>query len=295
MPCYHPLTAWQTDDGTVIFSERGRIRRELQLPCGQCVGCRLERSRQWAVRCYHEQQMHRENCFITLTYSDEFLPPDWSLNYSHFQKFMKRLRKLKGPSRFFMCGEYGDENFRPHYHACLFGVQFRDRQNWRKSASGFDTFRSEELDRLWGMGHAELGELTFESAAYVARYVMKKVTGKDAERHYETFDPYTGEIFNRTPEFARMSLKPGIGFDWYAKFRSEVFPRDRVVINGREVRPPRYYDKCLQSEVGSLSDVVEYQRYLKAMDIPKEESSDVRLAVRETVAKARLSFKKRSL
>jgi hypothetical protein len=133
MPCYFPITAWRSKDGKneagkwpVVFKPTaGYLDKELKLPCGRCIGCRLERSRQWAVRCVHEASLHEKNCFITLTYSPENLPKDGSLDVSHFQKFMKRFRKRFGPGiRFFHCGEYGESLSRPHYHACIFGFDF---------------------------------------------------------------------------------------------------------------------------------------------------------------------------
>lgn len=91
MACFHPLTAYQSDSGEIYFHDVGH--KELKLPCGQCIGCRLERSRQWAMRIIHEASMYDNNCFITLTYSPENLPPDGGLRKKHFQLFMKRLRK----------------------------------------------------------------------------------------------------------------------------------------------------------------------------------------------------------
>ena len=131
MPCFHPLRAFKTSAGEVVFTEHARydIVTQLSLPCGQCSGCRLERSRQWAMRCVHEAAAYDCNAFITLTYDEENLPADGSLNYDHFQLFMKRLRKAIEPNkvRFYMCGEYGEENGRPHFHACLFGYDFPDK------------------------------------------------------------------------------------------------------------------------------------------------------------------------
>jgi len=92
MACFHPLQAYQLDTGEIQFHDSGR-GHPLELPCGQCIGCRLERSRQWAIRCVHEASMHENNCFITLTYAPEYLPPDGGLIKSDFQKFIKRLRK----------------------------------------------------------------------------------------------------------------------------------------------------------------------------------------------------------
>lgn len=294
MPCYHPLTAFQTESGDVVFSERGKIRRELTLRCGQCVGCKLERSRQWAVRCMHEASMFERNSFVTLTYDDDHLPYDSSLDYRHFQLFMKRLRKRFGSARFYMCGEYGEHTQRPHFHACLFGVGFDDAYPWRKSPAGFMLKRSPTLEKLWIYGSCEIGEVTFESAAYVARYILKKVTGNAAEEHYRIVDSDTGEVFLREPEFTRMSLKPGIGFTWFEKFKDEVFPLDRVVVRGFEARPPRYYKDLLDKLPGTMSDDVDYSRYLTSLKL-QSDNTEARLRVKEVVARARIKSLKRSI
>lgn len=191
MTCYHPLDAWRNDapsraDNRLIFTYHPSLGRgpDLKVPCGQCVGCRLERSRQWAVRCVHEASLHTDNCFITLTYNDEHLPSDGSLNYRDFQLFMKRLRKrVSVPVRFYMCGEYGENFGRPHFHACLFGFNFPDLKLWKSGKSKL--YRSPLLEELWPFGYSSVGDVNFESAAYVARYILKKVTGADAAAHYD--------------------------------------------------------------------------------------------------------------
>lgn len=294
MPCYRLVPAYQTEDGSIVFSERGRIRRPLFLPCGQCIGCRLDRSRSWAVRCMHEASLHKQgNSFITLTYSDEFYHP--SLRYRDFQLFLKRAReKLKTRVRYFAAGEYGEEFSRPHFHAILFGVDFSDRRYFKRSESGKPVYTSSTLESLWKFGFSSIGDVTFESAAYVARYCCKKVTGAAASDHYKYVDSDTGEICRREPEQARMSLKPGIGADWFKKYKSDVFPRDFVVINGEKIKPPKYYYQLLQAETSLMSDEVEYSRYLKSLRLAAE-STDERLSVREKVATARAGLLKRKL
>lgn len=271
--------------------------RSLQLPCGQCVGCRLERSRQWAMRCVHEASLWPANCFVTLTYSDEHLPIDRSLDYDDFQKFMKRLRKrFKGigrdpkgdlPIRFYMAGEYGENFGRPHFHVCLFNFDFEDKKLWMKTKSGSKIYRSAALEELWPFGFSSIGEVNFSSAAYVARYIMKKITGRDSEQYYEdvTVD---GEIVQRRPEFNKMSLKPGIGFDWYKKFKDDVYPHDYVVINGKKVKPPRFYDSKFKEEFPLEFEDIQFQREMDAK-LRFADNSDERLAVREKVALAQVA------
>lgn len=237
--------------------------------------------------------MHEDNCFITLTYDDDHVPHDYSLNYTHFQKFMKRLRKAVGPTRFYMCGEYGETYGRPHFHACLFGFRFPDLLPWRKSSAGFQLYRSDMLESLWQKGNCEVGEVTFESAAYIARYIMKKVNGKDAESHYEMVDGATGEIYSRVPEFTHMSLKPGIGYEWFKKYAAEVFPQDRIVVRGAECKPPRYYKNKLDAD-SDLVAQIDYNRYLTGLKLGDDNTPE-RLAVREAVQLARIKTLKRSV
>lgn len=294
MPCFHPIKAWQRESGEIVFSESGRIARSLNLPCSQCVGCRLERSRQWAVRCMHEASLYSLNCFITLTYDDEHVPENGSLDYRHFQLFLKRLRKNVGKVRFYMCGEYGDLNNRPHFHACLFGVDFDDKVLFRKLESGSCLYTSEKLSKLWPYGYSTIGDVTFDSAAYVARYVMKKVTGSGASAHYTVLNPETGELTELTPEFCRMSLKPGIGAGWFKKWKTDVYPHDYVIVNGVKAKPPRFYDKLLEREDPFAAEALQADRYKKAEPF-LEDGSPERLAVREKVTKARVALKKRAL
>lgn len=299
MPCFHPMPAVRMSDGSVKFISRNKsgVEGTLELPCGQCIGCRLERSRQWAMRCLHESSLHEHNCFITLTYDDSNLPPGCSLDYVDFQKFMKRLRKrIKSPVRFYVGGEYGENGtIRPHFHACLFGYDFLDKVYFKRTSSGEKIYTSKLLESLWPLGLSSVGNVTFESAAYIARYCVQKVTGDLAEAHYRVITD-DGEIIDRVPEFNHMSLKPGIGAKWLEKFRTDVFPRDYVVINGVKTKPPKYYDVLFEREdAGTFSEIVA-QRELDGYTLNKSgENSTSRLSVREQVQAARLSMLKRGL
>lgn len=280
MPCYSPLKAYRDDSGALFFWHKAGTDASLMVPCGQCVGCRLERSRQWAARCMNEASLHSENCFITLTYKDA--PP--SLCYRDFQLFMKRLRKVFPKVRFYMCGEYGENFERPHYHACLFGMNFPDRVKF-----GRKLYRSALLERLWPHGFSSIGDVTFESAAYVARYIMKKVTGDLADEHYSYgVDPDTGEILRREPEFCHMSLKPGIGAAWLHRYVSDVYPDGKMVVRGSESSPPRYYDKLFRRIDRREFEYMKSERSANITPEQHAEGSDARLAVRRQVAEARI-------
>lgn len=215
--------------------------------------------------------MHEHSCFITLTFSPEELakrsnPP--SLDVGEFQRFMKRLRKKYGNGiRFFHCGEYGEKNKRPHYHALLFGVDFEDRQLFSQR-DGVRLYTSDNLSKLWPYGYATIGNVTFESAAYVARYVMKKVRGEGSKEHYSNWiDPVTGEISEVKPEYATMSRKPGIGKTWFDEFKNDVYPNDYCVIRGHEIPPPRYYDTILKEEHPELYEEVKAKRKENAPEV----------------------------
>lgn len=303
MPCYHPLAAFQDRNGQVEFKEGPHHVRSLFLSCGQCIGCRIERSRQWAVRIMHEAQLHEENSYVTLTYGESLDNP--SLVYRDFQLFMKRLRKQRQcwdvtsgltVPRFFMAGEYGEKKKRPHFHACLFGADWNDRIFFKKSGQ-FNLYTSARLERLWPHGYSTTGTLTFESAQYVAGYITKKITGDLAEGHYRiAVDDSTGEVSYREPEFCHMSLKPGIGQAWLERFHTDIYPHGMVVVNGKETNPPRYYDKWFKKREGE-SDVAARLAELRegAARLVAPHRTDERLAAREEVAKARLKLSRRKI
>ncbi|QCQ84779.1 replication initiator protein [Blackfly microvirus SF02] len=295
MACYHPVKAYRDSSGGVVFVERGDLVNTLWLPCGRCPGCRLERSRQWSVRIQHESSLYERSAFATLTYSDEFVPTDGSLAYSHYQKFMRRVREKFGPTRFFMCGEYGEDKLRPHFHAGLFGLWPYDAKPWRKGEYGHMNYRSGLLESCWKLGNVEFGILCQQSAAYMARYTFKKVTGDKADVHYEGYDVETGELVHRVPEFCHMSLRPGIGARWFAKYASDVFPHDRVVMRGVVGKPPRYYDILLKRSDPVMLEVVQQERIMAAAKLGGVDTTEERLAVREKVTEARIAHYKRKL
>lgn len=239
----------------------------------------------------HEASLHDQNCVVTLTYDDEHLPADGSLDKQAFPDFVRRVRRSGGKVRYFHCGEYGDREGRPHYHAALFGYDFPDKELGPPSKSGADQWLSPALERLWPSGLCTIGCLNFESAAYIARYVTKKVTGQRAQEHYERVNPLTGELVQVEPEFATMSRRPGIGAGWFKKFGSEVYPSDEVIVRGRACKPPRYYDKQLSE--GELA-AVKGARLVESMGRLVDGSED-RLHVREVCASARLNLYSRSL
>jgi hypothetical protein len=305
--CYRPIKAYYGDytkngKRSIVFNHSKSLRGEkIELPCGKCIGCKQERARQWSIRCMHECYLHQENCFITLTYNDEHMPKNGSLNTEDFQKFMKRLRRrYEGKKiRFFHCGEYGDKFSRPHHHAIIFGVQFPDVRTHLKNGVEIRN-PINILQELWSdkkgnpIGHVYSGEATKESCAYVAGYIQKKINGKRAREHYAEIDKSSGEIlYERKPEHITMSRNPGIGNKWFEKYKSDIFPCDSVVIDGIKMRVPKYYEKLLDKENKEEYNLVKEKR----KDVPevvRKNRTEERLKVKEKIHKARLKlFKKR--
>lgn len=303
MACYKPMQVFKllvskTANGksVIVFKRPNgspQYYEEMTLPCSQCIGCRLERSRQWAVRCVHESRSHDLNCFITLTFNnDSLLSRDnpFTVDVRDFQLFMKRFRKRFGSGiRFFHCGEYGDLYKRPHYHACIFGFDFPDKVHW-KTVNDFPLYTSKILEELWPYGFSTIGSVTFDSAAYVARYIMKKVTGDAAPSHYTIIDDNTGEILlTRKPEYVTMSRRPGIGKEWFDRYWKDVYVNgeDTVMMNGKKVRPPKYYDSQFEIIRPSDLELVKLERVRKA-SLHEADNTYDRLIVREKVQLARL-------
>lgn len=261
MGCDFPITAYRSREFNPETKRYGltfnplkalNSTNSIRVPCGKCQGCRLERSRQWAVRCMHEASLHERNCFITLTYGNDHLPVDYSVHPYDFQLFMKRLRKHCEPNkiRFFACGEYGTKNLRPHYHALIFGHDPNDKILFEINDRGDRLYLSKSLQQLWPFGLLTVGSLTYQSASYTARYTMKKLDGLERANsdYYLRTHPLHGFICRVRPEFSLMSRRPGLGQGWFEKHGKETFIHDSVIVEGKEVQPPRYYFQQLSEE-----------------------------------------------
>jgi hypothetical protein len=243
------------------------------------------------MRCLHEAQLHDDNCFITLTFSPEEIAKrenPYSLDVRDFQLFMKRLRKhFKSKKiRFYHCGEYGEKYGRPHYHAILFGIDFPDKVLHTVN-NGNRLYVSETLQKLWPYGYSSIGDMTFESAAYVARYCMKKITGDAAEEHYAIIDSETGEYLGqKKPEYATMSRRPGIAAGWFDKYKGDVYPKDYLTLNGKKMRPPKFYDRYLEKLDPIEHEAIKDRR--SVFDAKRAANTTTeRLKVREKVLKAK--------
>lgn len=293
MPCLGPLTAYYPagEDGSaskapgrLVFDKRkSHSGIAVKVACGQCIECRLEHGRAWAVRCMNEKRMwpNHGSAFLTLTYDDKHLPKDMSLDVAELQRFMKRLRHVSGPSlRFFACGEYGETFGRPHYHVLLLNYAFEDKKLHSRNRRGESWFTSKALSDLWTLGHSLVGDVTFDSCAYVTSYVAGKITGKMAEAHYG----------GRKPEFAVMSRRPGIGAGYFEKYGSDVYRSDSVILNGIEGKPPRFYDERLGRIDKARLDELKKKRRRAAL-LYKADNSSRRRWVREVCKRAKLALK----
>jgi len=278
MACSKPLHAVRSSDGSITiisrqdFLVRPIVGEHLYLPCGQCVSCRIAKSRDWAIRCVHEASLWPCNCFITLTYDSDHVPiiaKNHTLHKRDFVLFMKRFRESQGPNiRFFQAGEYGEccavcqesrlkckcQKFvpdlgRPHHHAAIFNYDFIDKYFF-KCKHGVTLYRSPLLEKLWPWGFSSVGDLTYESAAYVARYCLKKINGPRAESHYQ----------ERVPEYTTMSRNPGIANDFIREYYQDIYPKDSVHHKGVALRPSRYYDKVYDTIDPSSLDAVKERR-----------------------------------
>lgn len=222
----------------------------------------------------NEASLHDDNCFITLTYDQEHLPENWSLRKEDYQKFMKRLRKRFSETRirYYQCGEYGERGGRPHYHALLFGWKPPDLVQLRTEGDHI-LYGSAILTEVWGLGMTVVGEVTFESASYVAQYCMKKKTGKGA-KEYQVLEADTGEVFEVEPPYATMSRRPGIGAEWFDRYKGDCYPSDTMISRGREMQPPKYYDGLLEKSDAELYEMIKARRKER---MEKKDRSSVRL------------------
>lgn len=287
MPCFKPLQAWHKLGGGITFSPTGSNSIPCKLPCGQCIGCRIERKQEWALRLVHESKLHERSAFVTLTYDPEFLPRGGTLVKRHVQLFIKRLRKsLKVRKiRFFACGEYGPQSDRPHYHLIIFGWEPSDGK-LHSDKGRYRVYTSDALSALWPYGFHTWSHTSPENCAYVGNYTVKKITGQRAKDHYTRITT-DGEMIEIQPEFALMSTRPGIGHDFYREYESDFRNSDAALLLGRRKRVPRYYDKLLQRESEQQLEAVKEKRKNKARK-HRANNTPERLAARETVLNAKL-------
>lgn len=239
--------SWEYDNPNIIW-----------LPCGNCIECRLRHARNWGSRCYLESLEHKSNYFLTLTYDDENVPRSASGNLTlkkrDYQLFFKRLRKWqKYPKiRYFGSGEYGTRfTKRPHYHFIVFGLEIRDLKFYGLNNLKQPLWTSRKIDKLWFKGNVIIGDVTYETSAYVARYSLKKVGSQI-------------DYGDRVPEFLVMSNRGGIAYNYFKKNFAQIYNDDQLLIKTDKgshfIKPFRYFDKKAQDDYGLNLDKLKAER-----------------------------------
>lgn len=240
-----------------------------QIPCGKCIGCRLEYAKEWATRGFLESLEWQNNYFVTLTYDDDNIHMydyvedeegytwtnngEWggTLVPKELQDFIKRLRIYMDRNyknkdiRYMACGEYGGETQRPHYHLILFNLNLPlDSFYAPKIINKNMYYQNTIIEKMWKFGFSNVCPSNWNTMNYVARYITKKVNGSQADKHYAEL--------GQEKEFFRVSLKPGIGENYFHKHWKEIYKNDKVYIINRAgsvaVKPPKYFDELLKRE-----------------------------------------------
>lgn len=266
----------------------GLIRNRQIIPCGKCIGCRLEYSKDWATKGCLEAESYSENWFLTITYDQEHLPeagtmidpktgeelgqnPFGTLKSEDWTLFLKRVRQHYKRKynheniRFMACGEYGEKGQRPHYHAIMYNLPIHNMTFHQFNENHEPLYRCLELEEIWGKGLIVAAEVNWNTCAYVARYITKKVGIPTQDQYYK--------CLGIAPEFFRMSRKPGIGRTYFEAHKDEIYKKDYLAITkyggGKmRVRPPKYYDK--------LYDSINHDEYERLKMKRRKVSEDIR-------------------
>jgi hypothetical protein len=291
VPCTNPKKCWEygkTKNGKpryVFKRPEGYSGETQKVPCGKCTSCLIDKAKEWAVRGFHESQCHALNSFITLTYAEEYLPENGSLDRQHLRDFIKLMRyhfpkEKYGDWKYLAAGEYGssENTHRPHHHICLFGVDFIDKEYLFTNEYGDPVFTSRKLEKIWKYGFNTVAPVHYRTVAYTARYTTKKIV----ERGQQTQDKFwidtkTGEtnydpiaykkgllMKGKIPEF--ISMSPGIGKAWYEKYKNDT-EKDYVTVNYALHKIPGYYDKLKEKEDPELLAKIKEKRKAAAIEI----------------------------
>lgn len=263
--CLKEMTAYENPSGgRPIFGWAGVKAglREIKLPCGHCASCIKNYYSYWATRGYYELLNWSDNFFCTFTFDPEHLPKDMSLDKEAFQRFIKRVKKAYGssksdPVRQIYCGEYGDKNKRPHYHAIFFNLHLDDLVESRRTDQGHLCYTSRKLSSLWGQGIVEISEATPATVAYLFKYILKKKSRKEKKQPLllETPDGVTWEVAH---EFIESSRNPGIG----AHMRNSVSIRKGFLsVDGVPRSLPPYFLNYLKNVDPRFYEELKAQRF----------------------------------
>lgn len=279
MPCNRPLKGWKsktrnqaTGKFPVVFSgSKAELKFRMTVPCGKCAACQKTRTQNWGVRSVHESLLHEQNSFITLSYNDKHLPPGGNLQPDDFTLFMKRLRKHCEPKqiRYLMCGEYGTKNHRPHYHALIFGYQFPDLTIYKMTKDGNVLYNSKILHKLWGKGFSPIGNVTIQSAQYVAKYINK------APDHLPDLEP----------PYNNSSRRPGLGIKFLEKNYQHIYQHDFLMLEKRKYKPPRAYDKWLEANHPDLYREIKHARLKHRKETLDQTTEDMQGIASEQIIK----------
>lgn len=287
MPCFHPLTMYRVLSGRskdtgnwplTLKRSEGYEDLSVQVPCGKCIGCRLDHAKMWTIRNVCESRQHDRSAVVTLTYDNSHLSDNEELVKSHLQDWFKRLRYYVGSFRYFGCGEYGTAGGRPHYHVILYGIDFADKV---RQTSGYSAqYTSELLEKTWPFGFCTCGDFSIQSAAYISRYVLKKCGGDIKED-------------KKQQEFTVMSNRPGIGANYLDRYADDLLAVDRIVtLNDGSFGIPRYFVDRLQK---TRPDEVELYKGRKEMYVKsKVILTPLRIKQQEEAVKLKLKEKKRN-
>lgn len=279
---------------TYYDDELGRELPIIQVPCGQCLECRLQQTRVWADRCVLEAKQWEHNYFVTLTYDDYHIPPNGSLVKRDYQLFLKKLRKIFPGFRYLLSGEYGTQTLRPHYHLILFNLPLDDlSENFKEPQwdvnSGFNKdgeyihelklirlknhvkpesgehplFYSKTIHKCWDYrGMISVGRFSYDTAAYISQYCTKKVNPKNKDRYVQ---------FGMLPEFLACSTHPGIGAGYAEEKDDLLYSFDKLVIANKDGAHlssiPRYFDKLFKKKYGDgVFEPIRYKRMKKTIE-----------------------------
>jgi len=296
MACYTPIPAywerfssekiksqdvWRKWNGAKKINQEGMYKKikfvplgshNIMVPCSKCIGCKLDRCTQWALRCTHESKLYDSNYFVTLTFKDSPV----SCSVRPFQKFMKRLRKWcdhnnKPSPRYFHATEYGSKRLRPHHHAILFNLVLDDLKLFRFKKSG-NLYTSETLSRIWGQGHVAIGAVTHDSIAYVAAYTLMKDTNK--------ITTLNGEILE--PETMTCSRGPSIGLDYFLSTHIDHAVKTGFCMTDKYTLAPipRSYMNWLKENCPNTFDDLKLKREARAYErklLKQEMSPEMRI------------------
>lgn len=305
MTCFHPETIWVKNNLPIDYQEKTEKQQhqikkvwfkpypntyEIEIPCGRCLGCRLDHADMWATRISMEAKGWQKNCFVTLTYNNNNLPKNKTLVKKDIQDFLKRLRyyekgyepwenpknsKKENPIRYFACGEYGPKEGRPHYHMALFNYMPNDLKLYKQNHNGDNLYMSQDLQKIWGKGFVIIGMLSPESASYIARYVQKKAGIAPKTRIYKYNDKNQTKTIRkrkteREQEFIIMSTGVGLGRKYWEENKEFIKKYQYISIKiknkVKQKSIPRYFKKLWIKEDWKDYEFKKYENIKKAIE-----------------------------